>query len=62
MKARFIVTFSEAKSYILQCMIENISIDNLKFVGTHASNYLPMTGTLQKDRNAMLTKINSGYP
>jgi radical SAM superfamily enzyme YgiQ (UPF0313 family) len=42
----------------MKWMIENITIDNLKFVGTHASNYLPMTGTLQKDRNAMLTDIN----
>jgi radical SAM superfamily enzyme len=41
----------------MKWIIENIVIDNLKFVGTHASNYLPMTGTLQKDRPAMLAKI-----
>lgn len=39
-------------------MIENITIDNLKFVGTHASNYLPMTGILQKDRDTMVARIN----
>ena len=42
----------------MKWMIENITIDNLKFVGTHASNYLPLTGTLQKDRDTMLADIN----
>lgn len=31
-------------------IFENITIDNLKFVGAHASNYLPVSGTLQRDR------------
>lgn len=41
----------------MKWMFENISIDNLKFVGTHASNYLPVTGTLQKDRDKMLAMV-----
>ena len=42
----------------MKWVFENITIDNLKFVGTHASNYLPITGTLQKDRDQMLATVN----
>jgi radical SAM superfamily enzyme YgiQ (UPF0313 family) len=38
----------------MKLIFENITIDNLKFVGAHASNYLPVSGTLQKDRQKML--------
>ena len=41
----------------MKLIFENITIDNLKFVGTHASNYLPITGTLQKDRQKMLDTV-----
>lgn len=41
----------------MRIILENITIDNLKFVGVHASNYLPVNGTLQKDRQAMLDTI-----
>jgi len=40
-------------------IFENITIDRLKFVGTHASNYLPITGTLQKDRDKMIALVDS---
>ncbi len=43
----------------MKLMFENITIDNLKFVGVHASNYLPVSGTLQKDRAKMLAAVNS---
>jgi radical SAM superfamily enzyme YgiQ (UPF0313 family) len=39
-------------------IFENITIDNLKFVGTHASNYLPITGTLQKDKQKMIKMVD----
>jgi radical SAM superfamily enzyme YgiQ (UPF0313 family) len=39
-------------------IFENISMDNLKFVGTHASNYLPITGTLQKDKSRMIAMVD----
>ena len=39
-------------------IFENITIDNLKFVGTHASNYLPVTGTLQKDKKKMIAQVD----
>ena len=40
-------------------LLENITVDHIKFVGTHASNYLPITGALQKDRQKMIDTINS---
>lgn len=42
----------------MKILFENITIDNLKFVGAHASNYLPISGTLQKDRQIMLDTVN----
>lgn len=39
-------------------IFENITMDNLKFVGTHASNYLPVTGTLQKDKQKMIAMVD----
>jgi len=42
----------------MKLIFENITIDNLKFVGAHASNYLPVSGTLQKDRQKMLSIVN----
>jgi radical SAM superfamily enzyme YgiQ (UPF0313 family) len=40
-------------------IFQNITIDNLKFVGTHVSNYLPITGTLQRDRASMIETVDS---
>ncbi len=42
----------------MKMIFENISMDNLKFVGTHASNYLPITGTLQKDKPRMIALVD----
>lgn len=39
-------------------IFENITADPVKFVGTHASNYLPVTGTLQKDKAAMIAMVD----
>ena len=39
-------------------LFEQITIDNLKFVGTHVSNYLPITGTLQKDKPKMIAMVD----
>jgi len=41
----------------MKIMLEAISADSIKFVGAHASNYLPISGTLQKDKKDMLQKI-----
>ena len=40
-------------------IFENITVDNLKFVGTHASNYLPITGTLQRDKQKMIAAVDA---
>jgi len=42
----------------MKIIFENTTIDDLKFVGVHASNYLPINGTLQKDKEKMLGVIN----
>ena len=42
----------------MKILFEHLIMDNLKFVGVHASNYLPINGTLQKDKEAMLATIN----
>ncbi len=42
----------------MKIIFENISIDNLRFVGSHASNYLPVQGTLQKDKAAMVELVD----
>jgi radical SAM superfamily enzyme YgiQ (UPF0313 family) len=42
----------------MKTIFENITMDNLKFVGAHASNFLPVSGTLQKDRAKMIATVN----
>ncbi|MCP4134476.1 MAG: radical SAM protein [bacterium] len=43
----------------MKWIFENITIDNLKFVGVHASNYLPINGTLQQDKQKMIDTVES---
>lgn len=42
----------------MKAIFENITIDNLRFVGSHASNYLPIKGTLQKDKAEMIRLVD----
>ena len=42
----------------MKLLFENITIDGLKFVGTHVSNYLPITGTLQRDKQKMIDTVD----
>lgn len=42
----------------MKTLFEHITIDNLKFVGIHASNYLPINGTLQRDKAQMLAMVD----
>ncbi|WP_300675112.1 radical SAM protein [Desulfoluna sp.] len=42
----------------MKIIFENITIDHLKFVGAHASNYLPVSGELQKDRAKMIETVD----
>lgn len=39
-------------------IFEAITLDHLKFVGTHVSNYLPIVGTLQKDKPKMIALVD----
>jgi radical SAM superfamily enzyme YgiQ (UPF0313 family) len=43
----------------MKLMLEHITIDDVKFVGAHASNYLPVSGSLQKDKAKMITTIDN---
>jgi len=40
-------------------MLEPIHIDGLKFVGAHASNYLPISGRLQENKADMLKTVDT---
>ena len=42
----------------MKWIFENITADPLKFVGTHTSNYLPVVGTLQKDKQKMIAMVD----
>jgi radical SAM superfamily enzyme YgiQ (UPF0313 family) len=42
----------------MKTIFENITIDDLKFVGIHASNYLPVNGTLQQDKKKMIEMVD----
>ena len=42
----------------MKTIFENITIDDLKFVGIHASNYLPVNGTLQRDKGKMIETVD----
>ncbi|MGF7186404.1 radical SAM superfamily enzyme YgiQ (UPF0313 family) [Desulfitispora alkaliphila] len=41
----------------MKLLLEHITIDKLIFNSTHPSNYLPLTGTLQKDKKELLNYI-----
>jgi radical SAM superfamily enzyme YgiQ (UPF0313 family) len=43
----------------MKILFEELNVDSMKFVGIHASNYLPINGTLMKDKDSMLATINS---
>ncbi len=42
----------------MRTLFDRITIDDLKFVGVHASNYLPVNGTLQRDKARMLAMVD----
>lgn len=42
----------------MRTLIANLEVEGLRFVGVHASNYLPLNGTLPQDKPAMLAQID----
>jgi len=43
----------------LKTIIERIKLDRVQFYANHASNYLPLSGRLQKDKETLLSRIDS---
>lgn len=43
----------------LKIMLENLSLTNCVFRSNHASNYLPLKGTLNQDKEKLLTLIDT---
>lgn len=43
----------------MKTLIENLNVNSMKFVGIHASNYLPINGTFPNDRAKMLAAIDA---
>lgn len=41
-------------------LVENLNIDNCIFRSNHASNYVPLRGTLKKDKELILKQIDEG--
>lgn len=44
----------------LKVMIEGITIERVQFMANHASNYLPLSGRLQRDKGRLLRIIEAG--
>lgn len=42
----------------MRTLLDRLTIEPLKFVGVHASNYLPVNGTLQQDKAGMLALVD----
>ena len=43
----------------LKIMVENIKLERVQFQANHASNYLPLSGRLQKDKRLILQRIEN---
>ncbi len=50
----------DAKGMLLELreLLSNIHCDPVQFMANHASNYLPLSGRLMRDRDAMLETVN----
>ena len=53
-------TLPDTKSILaeLKLLIENITLDRVQFHANHASNYLPLSGRLQKDKKKLLSLLD----
>ena len=44
----------------IKCLVEHVTVDPLHFTCDHASNYLPMKGSLPEDRETFLKALDAG--
>ena len=44
----------------LKMLVESIDLDRVQFQANHASNYLPVSGRLSRDKEGILNAINEG--
>ena len=44
----------------LKLMLEHVNLSNCVFRSNHASNYLPLKGVLNRDRDALVSLIERG--
>lgn len=53
-------TLPDQKSILaeLKILIENITLERVQFHANHASNYLPLSGRLQKDKKKLLSLLD----
>ncbi len=54
----FLLPDSTAMLRELRTLVEHIELDRVQFHANHASNYLPIAGRLQRDKNAILQAID----
>jgi len=59
-KGEFKLLTPEQTLYELKIMLENVSLTNCVFRSNHASNYLPLKGVLNQDREKLLALIQKG--
>lgn len=56
-KGEFKLLTPEQSLYELKIMLENVSLNNCVFRSNHASNYLPLKGVLNQDREKLVALI-----
>jgi len=56
-RGEFIVPDTIGMLKELKCMLENVNLTQCVFRSNHASNYLPLSGTLNRDRDKLITLL-----
>lgn len=58
-QGRFVPCTPEEILLEVRCLVENLTVDPLHFTCDHASNYLPLKGTLGEERERFLDAIDA---
>lgn len=56
----FIPASAEAVLFELRLLLRNLDLDHTQFMANHPSNYLPLTGRLNRDRERLIAEIERG--